>query len=112
VNVEVGLSSCRYRYKFIVDGQWRHAGDLPTELDEWGNINNVVHVGLNGVDLGGGSTQTDIYGARSYGRMYWHTVRTEKHELNVFMRICIVGNGQNVLQAERVCWCNGRGPCL
>lgn len=58
-----------------MDGQWRHAGDLPTELDEWGNINNVVHVGANGVELGGGTSHTDIYGARSYGRMFWHTVR-------------------------------------
>ncbi|GJP53787.1 hypothetical protein CLOM_g12924, partial [Closterium sp. NIES-68] len=34
-----------YRYKFIVDGNWRHAADLPTEVDEWGNTNNVLHVG-------------------------------------------------------------------
>ncbi|CAI5475230.1 unnamed protein product, partial [Closterium sp. Yama58-4] len=34
-----------YRYKFIVDGHWRHAADLPTEVDEWGNTNNVLHVG-------------------------------------------------------------------
>ncbi|CAI5523268.1 unnamed protein product [Closterium sp. Naga37s-1] len=34
-----------YRYKFIVDGHWRHAADLPTEVDEWGNTNNVLHMG-------------------------------------------------------------------
>eukprot|EP00270_Netrium_digitus_P004255 TRINITY_DN15224_c0_g2_i8.p1 TRINITY_DN15224_c0_g2~~TRINITY_DN15224_c0_g2_i8.p1 ORF type:complete len:576 (-),score=126.35 TRINITY_DN15224_c0_g2_i8:717-2444(-) len=43
--VDLRLPQGKYCYKFIVDGQWRHAVDLPTERDEWGNTNNVVHVG-------------------------------------------------------------------
>eukprot|EP00850_Spirogloea_muscicola_P016865 SM000140S00614 [mRNA] locus=s140:308234:311238:+ [translate_table: standard] len=43
------LPQGKYNYKFIVDGQWRHAIDLPMEPDEWGNMNNVIHVGLTSV---------------------------------------------------------------
>jgi hypothetical protein len=36
---------CRYNYKFIVGGHWRHSSSLPTEGDQWGNINNVIKIG-------------------------------------------------------------------
>lgn len=45
----VGLNEvtwfCRYLYKFIVGGQWRHSNSLPTESDRWGNVNNVIKIG-------------------------------------------------------------------
>ena len=34
----------KYRYKFIVDGDWRHAADQPLENDENGVANNFVEV--------------------------------------------------------------------
>eukprot|EP00897_Mesotaenium_endlicherianum_P009222 jgi/Mesen1/8328/ME000046S07717 len=43
--LDLRLPQGKYRYKYIVDGQWRHAGDLPDESDEWGNTNNVLFVG-------------------------------------------------------------------
>lgn len=33
-----------YEYKFIVDGKWRYAPDLPTVTDRDGNVNNTVEV--------------------------------------------------------------------
>ena len=33
-----------YQYKFIVDGKWRYAPDLPTTTDRDGNVNNTVEV--------------------------------------------------------------------
>ena len=33
-----------YQYKFIVDGTWRYAPDLPAAYDEMGNVNNVAEV--------------------------------------------------------------------
>uniref|UniRef100_A0A061SAM4 5'-AMP-activated protein kinase, regulatory beta subunit n=1 Tax=Tetraselmis sp. GSL018 TaxID=582737 RepID=A0A061SAM4_9CHLO len=38
------LSPGVYQYKFIVDGEWRHAADQPAIHDELGNINNVLEV--------------------------------------------------------------------
>lgn len=40
INVPVGT----YQYKFIVDGNWRHAPVADVERDEHGNLNNIVHV--------------------------------------------------------------------
>jgi 5'-AMP-activated protein kinase regulatory beta subunit len=31
-----------HQYKFIVDGNWRFAGDQPTMRDNQGNINNYI----------------------------------------------------------------------
>ncbi|KAK3232717.1 hypothetical protein CYMTET_56958 [Cymbomonas tetramitiformis] len=33
-----------YQYKFIVDGVWQHAPELPAMYDELGNVNNVLEV--------------------------------------------------------------------
>ena len=33
-----------YQYKFIVDGIWRYAPDLPAAYDEMGNVNNITEV--------------------------------------------------------------------
>lgn len=33
-----------YRVKFLVDDEWRHAGDWPTEVDSHGNVVNVLTV--------------------------------------------------------------------
>lgn len=33
-----------YQYKFIVDGKWRYAPDLPTSADRDGNVNNILEV--------------------------------------------------------------------
>lgn len=33
-----------YQYKFIVDGDWRYAPDLPAVYDEMHNVNNVLEV--------------------------------------------------------------------
>jgi 5'-AMP-activated protein kinase, regulatory beta subunit len=33
-----------YQYKYIVDGQWRYAPNLPAMYDDIGNINNVIEV--------------------------------------------------------------------
>lgn len=33
-----------YQYKYIVDGQWRYAPNLPAMYDDIGNINNVLEV--------------------------------------------------------------------
>lgn len=33
-----------YQYKFIVDGKWRYAPDLPTTTDHDGNVNNTIEV--------------------------------------------------------------------
>lgn len=41
----VWRNHCRYMYKFIVGGHWRHAHNLPTDMDQWGNINNVIQIG-------------------------------------------------------------------
>ncbi|KAI8983470.1 hypothetical protein BDB01DRAFT_125249 [Pilobolus umbonatus] len=30
-------------YKFVVDGEWRYAADLPHRTDRHGNINNVIY---------------------------------------------------------------------
>ncbi|XP_031494810.1 phosphoglucan phosphatase LSF1, chloroplastic [Nymphaea colorata] len=43
--VEVRLPQGRYAYKFIVNGTWRHSAALPTETDQWGNVNNTIRVG-------------------------------------------------------------------
>ncbi|XP_059662867.1 SNF1-related protein kinase regulatory subunit beta-2-like [Cornus florida] len=36
------LQSGVYHFRFIVDGQWRYAPDLPREPDEMGNIFNIL----------------------------------------------------------------------
>ena len=36
---------CRYMYKFIVGGNWRHSHNLPIDKDQWGNTNNVIQIG-------------------------------------------------------------------
>lgn len=36
---------CRYMYKFIVGGHWRHSHNLPIDKDQWGNTNNVIQIG-------------------------------------------------------------------
>ncbi|KAK4369301.1 hypothetical protein RND71_013093 [Anisodus tanguticus] len=36
------LPSGVYHYRFIVDGQWRYAPDLPCERDDTGNVFNVL----------------------------------------------------------------------
>jgi hypothetical protein len=33
-----------YQYKFIVDGEWKYAPELPAMRDEIGNVNNVLEV--------------------------------------------------------------------
>ena len=33
-----------YQYKFIVDGNWKHAPAADVEKDEHGNLNNVIEV--------------------------------------------------------------------
>ncbi|KAJ7549761.1 hypothetical protein O6H91_07G067400 [Diphasiastrum complanatum] len=38
------LPSGVYQYKFIVDGQWRYAADLPLTQDEMGNVTNLLDV--------------------------------------------------------------------
>ncbi|KAH7280317.1 hypothetical protein KP509_37G061000 [Ceratopteris richardii] len=43
--VDLRLPQGKYYYKFIVGGQWRHSHSLPTEVDKWGNVNNVIHIG-------------------------------------------------------------------
>ncbi|KAK9117152.1 hypothetical protein Sjap_016099 [Stephania japonica] len=42
---DVKLPMGKYRYKFIINGQWRHSTVSPTETDESGNINNVIILG-------------------------------------------------------------------
>ncbi|XP_037428803.1 phosphoglucan phosphatase LSF1, chloroplastic-like isoform X1 [Triticum dicoccoides] len=42
---EVRLRHGKYYYKFIVGGNWRHSSSLPSEIDEHGNVNNVIRVG-------------------------------------------------------------------
>eukprot|EP00249_Psilotum_nudum_P004252 c17796_g1_i1 orf=370-2274(-) len=39
------LPQGKYSYKFIVGGHWRHSSSLPSEVDKWGNVNNVITVG-------------------------------------------------------------------
>ncbi|KAA8526619.1 hypothetical protein F0562_008178 [Nyssa sinensis] len=36
------LQSGVYHYRFIVDGQWTYAPDLPVERDDRGNISNIL----------------------------------------------------------------------
>ncbi|EFJ30492.1 hypothetical protein SELMODRAFT_89622 [Selaginella moellendorffii] len=43
--VDLRVPQGKYQYKFIVGGQWRHSNSLPTEMDRWGNVNNVLFVG-------------------------------------------------------------------
>lgn len=43
--VDLRLPQGKYYYKFIVGGQWRHSHSLPTEVDRWGNVNNVIDIG-------------------------------------------------------------------
>ncbi|MCO5603432.1 hypothetical protein L7F22_057582 [Adiantum nelumboides] len=43
--VDLRLSQGKYYFKFIVEGQWRHSHSLPTEVDRWGNVNNVIDIG-------------------------------------------------------------------
>ncbi|KAI5078415.1 hypothetical protein GOP47_0006086 [Adiantum capillus-veneris] len=43
--VDLRLPQGKYYFKFIVEGQWRHSHSLPTEVDRWGNVNNVIHIG-------------------------------------------------------------------
>lgn len=38
------LPSGAYQYRFIVDGEWRHAHDVPYLSDETGLVNNIVDV--------------------------------------------------------------------
>mmetsp|Transcript_29439 Transcript_29439/g.83011 ORF Transcript_29439/g.83011 Transcript_29439/m.83011 type:complete len:279 (-) Transcript_29439:195-1031(-) len=33
-----------YQYKFIVDGEWKYAPELPAMFDDMGNVNNVLEV--------------------------------------------------------------------
>eukprot|EP00181_Compsopogon_caeruleus_P006721 CAMPEP_0184678962 /NCGR_PEP_ID=MMETSP0312-20130426/1785_1 /TAXON_ID=31354 /ORGANISM="Compsopogon coeruleus, Strain SAG 36.94" /LENGTH=271 /DNA_ID=CAMNT_0027128101 /DNA_START=6 /DNA_END=821 /DNA_ORIENTATION=- len=40
----INLPLGRYQYKFVVDGEWRVSSNEPTELDEHGNVNNVIEV--------------------------------------------------------------------
>lgn len=37
--------ACRYYYKYITNGQWRHSTSSPAERDERGNVNNVIVIG-------------------------------------------------------------------
>lgn len=43
--IDLRLPQGKYNYKFIVGGQWRHSTILPTETDQWGNVNNVIWIG-------------------------------------------------------------------
>lgn len=43
--VDLRLTQGKYNYKFIVGGQWRHSTTLPSETDQWGNVNNVIWIG-------------------------------------------------------------------
>lgn len=36
------LPSGVYQYRFIVDGQWRYAPDMPWDQDETGNAYNIL----------------------------------------------------------------------
>lgn len=40
----ISLPVGSYQYKYIVDGNWRHASALTTETDAHGNLNNIVLV--------------------------------------------------------------------
>ncbi|KAJ7521548.1 hypothetical protein O6H91_19G059000 [Diphasiastrum complanatum] len=42
--VDLRLPQGKYHYKFIVGGHWQHSKSLPTEVDKWGNINNVIKI--------------------------------------------------------------------
>ncbi|EPS70532.1 hypothetical protein M569_04230, partial [Genlisea aurea] len=42
---EVRLSQGKYYYKYIINGNWRHSTNSPTERDPSGNINNVIVLG-------------------------------------------------------------------
>ncbi|XP_019240783.1 PREDICTED: SNF1-related protein kinase regulatory subunit beta-2-like isoform X1 [Nicotiana attenuata] len=41
-SVMKALPSGVYHYRFVVDGQWRYAPDLPFERDDMGNVFNVL----------------------------------------------------------------------
>lgn len=43
--LDLRLPQGKYRFKYIVDGQWQHAPELPAEADDEGNLNNVLYVG-------------------------------------------------------------------
>eukprot|EP00189_Rhodosorus_marinus_P009564 CAMPEP_0184740580 /NCGR_PEP_ID=MMETSP0315-20130426/3562_1 /TAXON_ID=101924 /ORGANISM="Rhodosorus marinus, Strain UTEX LB 2760" /LENGTH=294 /DNA_ID=CAMNT_0027210301 /DNA_START=237 /DNA_END=1121 /DNA_ORIENTATION=+ len=45
LDLEPGL----YRFKYIVDGEWKHDERRRTHIDEHGNVNNEVRVGLKPV---------------------------------------------------------------
>ena len=40
----LSLAPGQYAYKFVVDGEWRVCGDLPSARDQEGNTNNVIQV--------------------------------------------------------------------
>ncbi|KAI4389094.1 hypothetical protein MLD38_001357 [Melastoma candidum] len=42
---EVRLRQGKYFYKYIINGQWRHSTNSPSERDERGNVNNVIVIG-------------------------------------------------------------------
>ncbi|CAN8290258.1 unnamed protein product [Cochlearia groenlandica] len=42
---EVRLSQGKYYYKYIINGDWRHSNNSPTERDDRGNTNNIIVVG-------------------------------------------------------------------
>ena len=41
------LPSGVYQYRFIVDGQWKYAPDLPLAQDDVGNANNILDLQVN-----------------------------------------------------------------
>lgn len=41
------LPSGVYQYRFLVDGQWRHAPDLPWAQDDVGNVYNILDLQVN-----------------------------------------------------------------
>ena len=43
-SVQVPLLPGRYTVKLLVDGEWRLAGDWPTETNVEGDVNNVLIV--------------------------------------------------------------------
>ncbi|KAK8327477.1 hypothetical protein V6Z12_A11G185100 [Gossypium hirsutum] len=53
------LPSGVYQYRFIVDGQWRYAPDLPWAQDGTGNANNILDLQVNLLSL-------SWYGIRSF----------------------------------------------
>ena len=52
------LAPGKYMYKFVVDGEWRVNSNLPSQVDQDGNTNNVVEVEDSASDGGSGDSDS------------------------------------------------------